>query len=291
MHARLRDQRRRPSRVRREGCASLPLSRGGRVSPRGRLGRGLPGELDPGLRFAILGSATLVGRGGELAVLSPGRGPERLSVDSDGTGPAFASNGRHRYWTAAGRLLRDAPSTLGGASTEGIGDVLSGQTRIWAGPTLRPRSLPGVEPVRRIHLRFGASGDQRHASPAAPARAARRRRVRAGRAPGLAAARPPPRRPDGPPVPDVFARRRPGSHGRGHRWRWLLARHASRQVRDPGNAPRSDRRWNRAGSRFATGRYRRRASSLTLSHSSMPPPSCWQERTASTSSDEVRSPL
>jgi hypothetical protein len=93
------------------------------------------GELDPTLRFGILGSATLVGRGGELAVLSPGHGPERLSVDSDGTGPAFTSNGRHRYWTASGRLLRDAPSTLGGPSTEGIGDVLAGQTRIWAGPT------------------------------------------------------------------------------------------------------------------------------------------------------------
>jgi hypothetical protein len=95
----------------------------------------LRGDLDPTLRFCILGPATLVGRGGELAVLSPGQGPERLSVDSDGSGPAFASNGRHRYWTAAGRLLRDAPSTLGGASTDGIGDVLAGQTRIWAGPT------------------------------------------------------------------------------------------------------------------------------------------------------------
>jgi hypothetical protein len=93
------------------------------------------GDLEPSLRFAILGPSTLVGRSGELAVLSPGQGPERLSVDSDGTGPSFASNGRHRYWTAAGRLLRDAPSTLGGASSEGIGEVLSGQTRIWVGPT------------------------------------------------------------------------------------------------------------------------------------------------------------
>lgn len=93
------------------------------------------GELDPSLRFAILGPSTLVGRGGELAVLSPGQAAERLSVDSDGTGPAFASNGRHRYWTSAGRLLRDAPSTMGGASTDGIGDVLAGQTRIWVGPT------------------------------------------------------------------------------------------------------------------------------------------------------------
>jgi hypothetical protein len=93
------------------------------------------GELDPSLRFAILGPSTLVGRGGELAVLSPGRQPERLSVDSDGTGPAFACNGRHRYWTAAGRLLRDAPPRLGGAPIDGIGDVLSGQTRIWVGPS------------------------------------------------------------------------------------------------------------------------------------------------------------
>jgi hypothetical protein len=95
------------------------------------------GDLDPSLRFAILGSSTLVGRGGELAVLSPGQGPERLAVDSDGTGPAFASNGRHRYWTASGRLFRDASSAIGGSSIdgEGIGDVLAGQTRIWAGPT------------------------------------------------------------------------------------------------------------------------------------------------------------
>jgi hypothetical protein len=92
------------------------------------------GDLDPGLRFGILGASTLVGRGGELAVLAPGKGPQRLSVDSDGTGPAFAANGRHRYWTAGGRLLRDDFSALGGASIEGIGDVLSGQTRIWAGP-------------------------------------------------------------------------------------------------------------------------------------------------------------
>ncbi len=93
------------------------------------------GDLDPSLRFGILGPSTLVGRGGELVTLSPQRGPERFSVDSDGGGPAFSSNGRHRYWTADGRLLRDACPTLLGASSEGIGEVLSGQTRIWAGPT------------------------------------------------------------------------------------------------------------------------------------------------------------
>jgi hypothetical protein len=91
-------------------------------------------DLDPSLRFSILGPSTLVGRGGELAVLSPGEKPDRLSVDSDGTGPAFASNGRHRYWTASGRLLREGSPSLGGESTETIGDVLAGQTRIWVGP-------------------------------------------------------------------------------------------------------------------------------------------------------------
>ena len=93
------------------------------------------GDLDPALRFAILGRATLVGRAGELVLVSPDRALERAPVDSDGTGPAFAANGRHRYWTAAGRLVRDASPALGAAATEAIGDVLAGQTRIWVGPT------------------------------------------------------------------------------------------------------------------------------------------------------------
>jgi hypothetical protein len=94
------------------------------------------GDLEPSLRFRILGASTLVGRGNEVAILSPGtKAPERLSVDSDGAGPAFDANGHHLYWTAAGRLLRDAPSTWGAIAFEAIGDVLAGQTRIWAGPT------------------------------------------------------------------------------------------------------------------------------------------------------------
>jgi hypothetical protein len=93
------------------------------------------GDLDPALRFRILGATTLVGRGSEAVVLLHGdKAPERISVDSDGTGLAFDTNGRHRYWTEAGRLLRDAPSTWGGVSSEAIGDVLAGQTRIWVGP-------------------------------------------------------------------------------------------------------------------------------------------------------------
>jgi tRNA A-37 threonylcarbamoyl transferase component Bud32 len=93
----------------------------------------LAGPLDPALRFRALGVSTVVGRGSELAVLSPGRPTQRLAVDANSAGPAFDANGHHLYWTAAGRLLRDAPSTWGG-DTEAIGDVLESQTRIWVGP-------------------------------------------------------------------------------------------------------------------------------------------------------------
>ena len=93
------------------------------------------GERNPSLRFRLLGATTLVGSGSEVVALAPNAQPERLSCDSDGTGPSFDVNGRHRYWTAAGRLLRDAPATWGAGATESIGDVLAGQTRIWAGPT------------------------------------------------------------------------------------------------------------------------------------------------------------
>jgi hypothetical protein len=94
------------------------------------------GDLDAALRIRILGATTLVGRDSEVVVLSPGgRQAESLSVDSDGTAPAFDTNGNHRYWAAAGRLLRDAPSTCGVTSSEAIGNVLAGQTRIWVGAT------------------------------------------------------------------------------------------------------------------------------------------------------------
>lgn len=93
------------------------------------------GPLDPSVTFRILGSTTIVGRGSELAVLSPGHEPERLSVDSDGSGPAFDTNGRFRYWASAGRLLRNVAAPGLAGDVEPIGDVLAGQTRVWAGPT------------------------------------------------------------------------------------------------------------------------------------------------------------
>ncbi|MFL5345085.1 MAG: hypothetical protein ACJ8AT_09835 [Hyalangium sp.] len=89
----------------------------------------LHGALDPSLQWAIQGGVTLVGRGGELAVLSTGRPPERLGVDAPEGRPAFAVNARHRYWAHAGGLWRD-----GAFGPERIGDVLQGQTRLFVGP-------------------------------------------------------------------------------------------------------------------------------------------------------------
>ncbi|AKQ70435.1 hypothetical protein A176_007347 [Myxococcus hansupus] len=89
----------------------------------------LRGLLDPSLRWALQGEVTLVGRGGEVAVLAPGRPPERVGVDAPEGTPAFATNARHRYWAVGGGLWRDGPH-----GPERIGDVLEGQTRLFVGP-------------------------------------------------------------------------------------------------------------------------------------------------------------
>ena len=85
------------------------------------------GPLDRTLRFAILGDATLVGRHGELATLTPGQAPQKLGADG------FATNGRRRFWTFDGRLWRDGATRLFPSEPEIVGEVLSGQTRFWVG--------------------------------------------------------------------------------------------------------------------------------------------------------------
>jgi hypothetical protein len=89
----------------------------------------LHGPQDPALHWALQGDLTLVGRGGELAVLASGRAPERVGVDAPEGRPAFAANAHHRYWAHAGGLWRD-----GAFGPERIGDVLQGQTRLFVGP-------------------------------------------------------------------------------------------------------------------------------------------------------------
>ncbi|WNG13618.1 hypothetical protein [Cystobacter fuscus] len=89
----------------------------------------LQGPLNPALHWAIQGGVTLVGQGAELAVLAPGRAPERLGVDAPEQRPAFATNARHRYWAQGGALWRD-----GAFGPERLGEVLEGQTRLFVGP-------------------------------------------------------------------------------------------------------------------------------------------------------------
>jgi hypothetical protein len=93
----------------------------------------LRGPLDPSLRVRIRGARTVLGRGGELAVVAAGATGARISVDTDGTGPAFDANEDHHYWIQGGRLWRDAPSAWEPGATERIGDVLANQTRIFVG--------------------------------------------------------------------------------------------------------------------------------------------------------------
>ncbi|WP_437736454.1 hypothetical protein [Sorangium sp. So ce1335] len=98
----------------------------------------MSGAPHPAMRFAVQGRSTLIGRGGELVVLSPGAAPERIQVDCLGTTPVFDVNDRARYWARGGQLLRSgrpaAPALSGEAGAVAMGDVLAGQTMFWVGP-------------------------------------------------------------------------------------------------------------------------------------------------------------
>jgi hypothetical protein len=89
----------------------------------------LQGALDPALHWALQGDTSLVGRGGEFAVLTEGQRPERLGVDAPEQRPAFAANARHHYWAQGGALWRD-----GELGPVRMGEVLGGQTRLFVGP-------------------------------------------------------------------------------------------------------------------------------------------------------------
>jgi hypothetical protein len=101
----------------------------------------LEGPLDPGLVFALQGTATIVGRGAQAVVISNGAAPERFAADVFRGRPVVAANGRFRYFAEGGRLLRRR--ARGGATgvaalveehaTSRIGDVLVGQTPFWVG--------------------------------------------------------------------------------------------------------------------------------------------------------------
>lgn len=90
----------------------------------------IAGALDPWIRYRLRGTHTYLGKGDALIKLTPYREPERLNVDVADGRPIFDVNAEHVYWTQGDRLWRDGP--LG---PEAIGDVLSGHTHIWVGPS------------------------------------------------------------------------------------------------------------------------------------------------------------
>ena len=85
--------------------------------------------LQPRLEFRLQGNQTLVGLGGEVLCFQHGEVRGRLSVERCGNRHAFAANAGHAYFVDAGQLMRS-----GALGPQKVGDVLSGQTRIWAGP-------------------------------------------------------------------------------------------------------------------------------------------------------------
>ena len=101
----------------------------------------LEGPLDPALRFGLVGAATAVARGGQLALLHPGSAPLQLGVDACGTGPAMAASGARLAWSSAGRLFaEDEVALFPSAAARGLrlgpeplGEVLESSTRLFLG--------------------------------------------------------------------------------------------------------------------------------------------------------------
>ncbi len=101
----------------------------------------LRGDLDPSLRFALAGDATIVARGGNVAVIRPGVKPSTFALDVTHGAPSFAVSGDVVYGSQGGRLMA-IPVHPERALAKGswgeplhVGDVLAGHTRVWAGPT------------------------------------------------------------------------------------------------------------------------------------------------------------
>ena len=90
----------------------------------------IAGNLDPHMRFRIHGDMTLFGKDGRAVIMNPPASPTQLTVESYGSLPMFDANEYHWYWTQNGQLMRN--DDLG---PKYIGNVLSGQTLFWVGPS------------------------------------------------------------------------------------------------------------------------------------------------------------
>lgn len=89
----------------------------------------LTAPLSREFKLRTLGRASVVAKGGTLAMLVPGEEPKTFAVDLFRGGRAvFDTNASHVYWVEGGRLLRDAQH-----GPKFIGNVIRNQTKIWAG--------------------------------------------------------------------------------------------------------------------------------------------------------------
>lgn len=92
----------------------------------------LEGPLDPCLQVQIHGRSTLLGKDGQVILLSPEQAPRRLGVDpSYGARRAtlgFAANAEYYYWLQQGQLYRS-----GSLGPTYLGEGLMQQTSFWVG--------------------------------------------------------------------------------------------------------------------------------------------------------------
>ncbi|MCA9672723.1 MAG: hypothetical protein KC503_44315 [Myxococcales bacterium] len=124
------------------------------------------GELAPGLRFAINGASTWVGRGSELVAIERERAAARASTATLGVLPAFACNSSACYRIAGGYLVESVATGRAGAAgnanalrrEQRIGQVLAGQTWIAAGERLGVGFYRAGEMWRTFIWRCGRPG-------------------------------------------------------------------------------------------------------------------------------------
>jgi hypothetical protein len=78
----------------------------------------------------IAGETTVLRAAGRVTQIEPDARRLLLDTDSVGTTPSVATNGRAVFWVERGELRRSSQY-----GPQRVGDVLSGQTRLWVGPS------------------------------------------------------------------------------------------------------------------------------------------------------------
>ena len=91
----------------------------------------IQGSIDPRVRYRIKGTSTILGKDTTVVTFTPNGQPERTDTDMVDQRAVFDANASQLFWTTNDQLRKSG--TLG---PEYVGDVISGLTHIWVGPTL-----------------------------------------------------------------------------------------------------------------------------------------------------------